>query len=217
MRRFADRREAGAALARALAEYRGRNPLVLAIPRGAVPMGAVVAEQLEGELDVVLVRKLGAPWNPEFAVGAVSEDGATLVDEDAATAAGADRAYLEEERATQLARLRTRRMTYTPLRPPVDPAGRVVIVLDDGVATGSTMVAALRAVRARGPAELVAATAVAPPSALAKLRAEADRVVVLLTHEPFYGVGRFFDDFTQVEDDEVARVLARAARPRSVG
>jgi len=169
-----------------------------------------VADALGGEFDVVLVRKLGAPGRPELAVGAVDEAGWTHVAPHAA-AVGADAAYLDAERSRQLATIRERRARYTPLRPPIDPAGRVVIVLDDGLATGSTMIAALHGLRARGPARLVCAVPVAPPDTLRRVAADADGVVCLDSPPWFEAVGQFYDDFAQVGDDEVIAALAGAS------
>jgi predicted phosphoribosyltransferase len=209
-RRFDSRLDAGRQLARALAAYRGRNPLVLAIPRGAVAMGAELAAALQGELDVVLVRKLRAPGAPEFAVGSVDESGWTYVAEHAAEA-GADAGYLAREKAAQLETLRRRRAQYTPARAPVDPRGRIAIVVDDGIATGSSMIAALHAVRAKHPARLVCAVPVAPPETLERIRPYADEVVCLEAPEDFQAVGQFYRDFQQVEDEEVVELL-RGAR-----
>lgn len=209
-RLFHSRVEAGAQLARALYAYRGRNPLVLAIPRGAVEMGAVVAEALGGELDVVLVRKLPAPSNPEFALGAIDESGWTYIAPHAREA-GADTGYLAQAKAEQLALLRTRRALYTPARAPADPRGRVAIVIDDGIATGASMIAALHAVRAKGPARLVCAAPVAPQEGIEAVRPYADEVVCLATPPQFYAVAQFYAEFRQVEDAEVVKLLARAA------
>ncbi len=207
---FENRLQAAGRLAEALARYRGKNPLVLAIPRGAVPMGRLIADRLGGELDVVLVRKLGAPGNPEFAVGAVDESGWTYV-ADWAEETGASHGYLAEETAAQLATMRTRRALYTPARCPIDPAGRQVIVVDDGLATGATMIAALHSVRARHPARLVCAVPVAASESLAKVRAQADEVVCLEVPAAFHAVGQFYQQFGQVEDREVVAALARKA------
>lgn len=209
MKKFADRLDAARQLAAALHEYRGRSPLVLAIPRGAVGMGAAIAEALDGELDVVLVRKLRAPANPELAVGAVDETGWTYVAGHAASV-GADAAHIEREKRAQLETLRARRARYTPARPPLDPAGRIVIVVDDGLATGASMIAALHAARAKGPRELVCAVPVAAPDSLERVRPSADKVVCLATPAEFYAVGQFYREFPQVEDDEVVRLLGEA-------
>jgi len=208
MKLFADRLDAGRRLAKALSAYEGRNPLVLAIPRGAVAMGAEIARELEGELDVVLVKKLRAPGSPEFAVGAIDESGWTFVAGHAGQA-GADEAYLARERAEELELLRRRRAQYTPARAPADPAGRVAIVVDDGIATGASMIAALHAVRAKKPARLVCAVPVAPPESLAQIRPYADEVVCLETPEDFMAVGQFYRHFEQVEGEEVVALLAR--------
>ena len=205
--RFDSRADAAVQLAAALGHYRGRQPLVLAIPRGAVSMGRVLADRLGGELDVVLVRKLRAPFSPEFAVGAIDETGWAFVSEHAASA-GADEAYLEREKAVQLETLRKRRAQYTPARAPIDPQGRTVIVVDDGLATGATMIAALHAARARNPARLVCAVPVAAADSLEKVRPYADEVVCLAVPEDFYAVGQFYRDFSQVEDEEVVALLA---------
>jgi predicted phosphoribosyltransferase len=172
-------------------------------------MGKVIADELGGELDVALVRKIGAPGNPQYAIGSVAENGEIAVREDARVL-GIPQSWIDDEARRQLAVLRERRRTYTPGRPPADPAGRVAIVLDDGVATGSTILAALKVVRAERPARLVAVTAVAPASTVKRLAAEADEVVVLATPEPFYAVGRFFDDFGEVTDAEVIAALAES-------
>ncbi|MBS0586629.1 phosphoribosyltransferase family protein [Nitrosomonas sp.] len=208
---FADRIAAAGKLAQALSEYRGKNPLVLAIPRGAVPMAKVIAQQLNGEMDVVLVRKLRAPGNPEFAIGSVDESGWVYLTEYAGRA-GADQDYVKSEVATQLETIRQRRAQYTPERPPVDPAGRIVIVIDDGLATGSTMIAALHALRNQKPAELICAVPVAPPETLKKLHGKADRIVCLSAPDNFYAVGQFYADFPQVTDDEVIACLTGLSR-----
>ncbi len=207
---FRDRRDAALQLAAALDRWRGQRPLVCAIPRGAVPMGRLIAERLEGDLDVVLTRKLHAPGQPELAIGAVDETGWCYIGEHAA-AAGADQRYIDEQVATELATMRRRRAQYTPVRPPADPAGRIVIVVDDGLATGATMIAALHAVRSHAPRYLVCAVPVASLEAADKVKAIADELVCLQTPPGFYAVGQFYRNFRQVDDDEVIAVLA--ARP----
>jgi predicted phosphoribosyltransferase len=213
---YRDRTEAAELLAQALLRWRGGRPLIAAIPRGAVPMGRIIAERLDGDLDVVLVRKLHAPGNPEFAVGAIDETGWTYV-ADHAESAGASREYLDREIAAELATIRARRASYTPARAPIDVANRVVIVVDDGLATGATMIAALHAMRARQPSRLVCAVPVASAEAAAKVRDHADEVVCLQTPSWFYAVGQFYGRFPQVDDAEVVALLAAAARPGASG
>lgn len=208
---FANRHQAAGLLAKALAQYKGQHPLILAIPRGAVPMGQQLARELGGELDVVLVRKLRAPFNPEFALGSIDESGWTYV-ADYAESAGGTPTYLAQEKQAQLDTIQKRRAQYTPLRPPIDPADRVVIVVDDGLATGATMISALHALRARKPAKLICAVPVAPPDTLEKIRPHADEVVCLEAPPFFHAVGQFYADFPQVDDDEVIAILREAGK-----
>lgn len=208
IQKFADRRDAALQMAEKLATWRGKNPLVLAIPRGAVPMGEILAEKLEGELDVVLVRKIGAPGNPEYAIGAMDESGQAFMTEDTRRLeAIAD--YIEAEKARLQAICRDRRRQYTPLRPPADPAGRTVIVIDDGLATGATMIAALKSIRRQNPAELVCAVPVGHNESLKLAGNFADTVSCVLIPPDFRAVGQFYHDFSPVDNEEVEKILQR--------
>lgn len=206
---FANRDDAGRQLAKALAAYKGQHPLVLAIPRGAVPMGKIIADALAGDLDVVLVRKLTSPYSSEFALGSVDESGWVFV-ADYAAGAGGTPEYLEREKQRQMETLRARREQYTPFRQPLDPKDRIAIVIDDGLATGSTMIAALHAIRAKQPEKLVCAVPVAPPDTLGKIRSFCDEVVCLSAPPSFHAVGQFYAEFNQVSDEEVMEVLRQA-------
>jgi len=207
--RFSNRDEAAALLAEQLVAYKGKNPLILGVPRGAVPMARIIADALGGELDVVLVRKLRAPGQPELAIGAVDEAGTVL--------AGryfhvADEGYLRQEIEIQRKVIRARRQMYGGAAKAVNPAGRIVVVVDDGIATGSSMLAAIRSVRARSPQKIIVAIGVAPPQSLAQIEAEADEVVCLYAPADLYAVGQFFDDFSEVTDEMVVAALSRGAR-----
>ena len=202
---FAERNEAAEKLAAKLIHYGGKNPLVLGIPRGGVVMAARIAERLAGEVDVVLTHKLGAPGNPEVAIGAIDESGQIFLNDphwrhDIPS-------YFEREVHDQLEELRRRRKLFSVGRAAHDPAERIVIVTDDGLATGATMIAALQVLRARKPAKLIMAVPVAPPDTLAKVAALADETICSFAPEWFIAVGQFYSDFAQIEDDEVVQLL----------
>jgi putative phosphoribosyl transferase len=210
---FADRAEAGRSLAERLAALHLDAPLVLALPRGGVPVAAEIARALGAPLDVALVRKIGAPGQPELAIGAVADgDEPEVVLNDSLVAAlGLDADYIADEVRRELAAIDQRRDAYAPLRPAVEPAGRAVIVVDDGVATGMTMQAALRQAKRRRPLRLVAAAPVASREAVALLKREADAVVCLAAPRTFGSVGAFYRDFGQVSDEEVVALLKAAS------
>jgi putative phosphoribosyl transferase len=209
---FEDRRDAGRQLARALAHHRQNDPVVLTLPRGGVPVGFEVAKALGAPLDVLIVRKIGAPGHPELGIGAVIDGGAPqlVLNDDVIRHVRPEAAYIEEEKRRQLAEIERRRRRYLGDRPAVPVEGRTVIVVDDGIATGGTVKAALRGVAGSRPARLVLAVPVAPADSLAELARDCDDVVCLATPEPFLAVGAHYRDFTQTEDDEVVRLLAEA-------
>jgi putative phosphoribosyl transferase len=208
---FVDRTEAGRKLAKALARYKSQQPLVLALPRGGVPVAAEVAGALDAPLDLILVRKIGVPYQPELAMGAVV-DGAepvTVRNEEVIRLAGVSEPEFNTIRDQQLAEIERRRKVYLGDRPHTPLAGRCIIVIDDGIATGATTRAALRATRLRKPSRLVLAVPVAPTDTLEKLRDEADEVVCLEDYENFGAIGLFYSDFRQTSDEEVIELLAR--------
>ncbi len=212
---FRNREDAGHQLAQRLRDREFHDPLVLAIPRGGVVTGAVLARELGADLDVVLSRKLRAPGQPELAIGAISEDGQVYLNHHAKGFLDTLTDYLARECRHQLAEIARRRKLFRAARPPARVAGRSAIVTDDGIATGATMVAALQAVRDQRPRELIAAVPVASPGRLAEVRRWCDDVVCLLAPDEFWAVGQFYADFTQVEDEEAVELLRQfAAAPR---
>lgn len=216
---FQDRSAAGRRLAKALAEYKGRNAVVLALPRGGVPVAAEVAAALDAPLDLILVRKIGVPTQPELAMGAVVDGTAPIVvrNEDVIELSGTTADEFKAECERQLAEIERRRQLYIGERARADVSGQVVIVIDDGIATGATTRAALQAIRNRKPKELVLAIPVAPPDTIEKLRPEVDALICLETPEMFGAIGYFYRDFRQVSDQEVVAILKRfpAKRPAS--
>lgn len=210
--RFLNRTDAGRRLASELVRYRGQHPVVLALPRGGVPVAAEIAQALAAPLDLVLVRKIGLPWQPELALGAVVVDGGEPIivrNEAFIRLAAIDEDEFQRICRRELAEIDHRRACYLGLRARAPLAGQTVIVVDDGVATGATMRAALRAIRQRRPRKLVLAVPVAPAGVVAELRAEVDDLVCLDSPEPFVAISSFYRDFAQVADEEVVSILAR--------
>jgi len=207
---FRDREEAAHLLVQRLKGYPFHNPVVLAIPRGGVVTGAVLARELGAELDVVLSRKLRAPFQRELAVGAVAEDGQVYLEPRVCEALELADEYLSEEQRYQLGEIERRKKVFRKVRPPAPVKGRSVIVTDDGIATGSTMIAALQTVKAQTPHELVVAVPVAPFGRLADIRRRCDDVVCVLTPVDFWAIGEFYEDFPQIEDAEVVSLLSES-------
>jgi len=216
---YENRSDAGKRLARELAEYECQKPLVLALPRGGMPVAAEIARALNAPLDLILVRKLGVPGQPELAMGAVIDGAEPYVvrNEDILSFLPLSEDDFRRICERELAEIERRRALYLRNRPRVDPKDRVVIVVDDGVVTGATTPAALRAIRKRSPKKLISAVPVAPTGTLAELEAEADEGVCLQSHEPFHAIGLYYEDFHQVFDKEVIDLLSKALALEEIG
>ncbi|MCA9508205.1 MAG: hypothetical protein KC505_07295 [Myxococcales bacterium] len=199
---FQNRAAAAHLLAKKLTKYGYENPLILAIPRGGVPMAKIIAQELHGQLDIVLVHKLCAPLSPEYAIGSVDENGNTYLND-----CSIDKNYPTQEINRQLKSLKLRRQLYSLNKNKACIKNRTVIIVDDGIATGSTLKAAIKSIRSESPKRIIAACAVAPKDALAHIKILADQVICLHSPAFFGAVGEFFKDFTQVSDDEVIAVL----------
>jgi putative phosphoribosyl transferase len=208
--RFADRAEAGELLARALSEFEGGDAVILGVPRGGVVVAAAAARSLHLELDVVVPRKVGAPGNPELGLGAVAP-GVVVLDDHLIERLRVREDYLEDEIEAQMREIERRQHAYRGGRPPAQIEGRPAIIVDDGVATGGTAIAALRWAGAQDPSEVVFAAPVAPPSTVERLRVESDDVVVLVAEEPFVAVGEWYRSFEQTTDEQVVAALSEAA------
>lgn len=209
---FTNRQEAGRALAQALAALHLADPVVLALPRGGVPVAAEVAKALNAPIDLVLVRKIGVPFQPELAAAAVVDGGdpVVVVNEDVVAEAGISEVYLQEAAKKELEEIERRRRIYLQGRERVPLEGRTLIVVDDGIATGASVRAALKALRQKRPTDLILAVPVAPASTVAILRREVDQLICLETPEPFIAIGLHYIDFHQMSDEEVIRVLSAA-------
>ncbi|MFQ6075600.1 MAG: phosphoribosyltransferase [Candidatus Bathyarchaeia archaeon] len=209
---FRDRVEAGQRLAKVLSAYKGKDTIVLAIPRGGVVVGYQVAQELDAPLDIIVPRKVGAPNNPELAIGAVTQDGSLMLDPRLVELLRVPEIYIEEEARRQVDEIRRRMARYRGEKASTNLGGKVVILVDDGIATGATMRAAIASIRRQKPAVLVVAVAVGPPREIENLKGEVDRVVCLMTPEPFYAIGQFYRDFSQTSDEEVINLLQRMER-----
>lgn len=208
---FQDREDAGRQLARALKKYSGRHPVVLALPRGGVPVAAEVAEELDAPLDLVLVRKIGVPMQPELAMGAVVDGEQSIIvrNQDVIELGGVSEGTFDAVCKEELDEIERRRACYLGDRARSDVKGQVAIIVDDGIATGATTLAAIRAIRKREPKELILAVPVAPLDTLQRLRAEVDAIVCLDTPQDFVAIGYYYRDFRQVSDNEVIAILKR--------
>jgi predicted phosphoribosyltransferase len=206
---FQNRTDAGRELARALTKYKSRHPVILALPRGGVPVAAEVAAALEAPLDLVLVRKIGVPMQPELAMGAVTDGGqpAVVQNTEVIELCGISEQQFEAVCEKELAEIERRRNRYLGDRERSDVAGQVTIIVDDGIATGATTLAAIKAVRSRKPKELILAVPVAPLETVKKLHTEVDAIVCLDTPEELDAIGYFYRDFRQVDDEEVVAIL----------
>ncbi|MHA1643420.1 MAG: phosphoribosyltransferase [Candidatus Freyarchaeota archaeon] len=207
---FRDRVEAGTNLAKELQAYKRENPVVLAIPRGGVVVGYEVARELGAPLDIVIPRKIPSPHNPELGVGAVAQDGTVIINQQIKEYLNVSDEYIQEEAERQIREIERRMRTYRGDREPVPVKDRVVILVDDGIATGGTMRAAIRSLRKQNPRKIVVAVPVAPPRTIKKIEEEADEVVCLLAYEPFEAVGQFYMDFRQTTDSEVINLLQKS-------
>jgi putative phosphoribosyl transferase len=211
---FRDRADAGRQLAARLTEIPRAGLVVLALPRGGVPVAFEVAVALAAPLDVILVRKLGVPQQPELAMGAIGENGVRVIDDEVVRLAQVTPSVMAAVEAREADRLARGSLRFRGIRERVPLAGRTALIVDDGIATGATARAACQVARAQGAARVVVATPVAPRGVIARLHADADDVIVVESPEPFWAIGRFYTDFSQTSDDEVVRLLERAARSR---
>src|SRR5438105_9001133 len=213
---FRDRREAGRRLAERLSGLRATSPLILGLPRGGVPVAYEVAKALGAPLDILVVRKLGLPFQPELGMGAAGEDGVRVLNADVLHQAGVTEAQLAQVEARERAEVEERAARLRGGRPAIPLQGRTVVIVDDGLATGGTARAAVRVARERGAARVILAVPVAPPESVATLRRDADDVVAVETPEPFFAIGGWYSDFSPTSDDEVIELLAQGGADRQV-
>ena len=205
---FRDRTQVGKLLAERVLKAKISNPIVLAIPRGGVPVAKEIALALRSKLDLVITRKIGFPGQPEFAIGAVAQDGELIVDEEVIRSYGISKEYLKEESARQRKEIEERMKKYRGNATLPDLKGQTVIIVDDGIATGNTVLAAVKSVRKQNPAGIILAVGVAPKETIARLSSSVNKIICLESPEPFYAIGQFYEEFNQVQDDEVKSILA---------
>jgi putative phosphoribosyl transferase len=206
---FRNRKDAALQLAAHLQKYKEQHPLVLGIPRGGIVIASILAEELHGDLDVILTRKLRTPGNPELAMGSIDEEGRVYLNQAVVSVLRIPDKMIEEEREKQMAVIQARAESYRRIHPKIPLHGRITIVTDDGIATGSTMRAAIEAARMQAPGKLIMALPVGPAEQVEELKDSVDEVICLLTPEDFLAVGQFYETFEQVEDDDVERILLK--------
>ncbi|MEM3437526.1 MAG: phosphoribosyltransferase [Nitrososphaerales archaeon] len=206
---FKNRLEAGRILAEALLEYKNKNTIVLAIPRGGVVVAYEVAKALNAPLDLIIPRKIGAPDQPELAIGAITEDGTTILNQNIIQNLKVSDEYIKAEVKRQIEEIKRRIKKYLGDKPRISIKGKIVILIDDGVATGATIRAAIASIRKREPALIVLAIPVGPKDTVRELRKYADKVICLITPEPFFAIGQFYENFDQISDEEVIQILNR--------
>jgi predicted phosphoribosyltransferase len=208
-RKFKNRKEAGKKLAKKLLEYRRKTTIVFAIPRGGVVTAYEIAKTLDAPLDIIIPRKIGAPGNQELAIGAVTEDGTTILNTRLVTMLGISDAYIESEKTKQIEEIKRRVKTYRGEHLPKDFEGKIVILVDDGIATGATVRAAIHSLLKGNPSLIVVAIPVGPPDTLKELKQEVDKLIYLVSYEPFFSIGQFYVDFSQVPDKDVITLLKK--------
>jgi putative phosphoribosyl transferase len=213
-KRFKNRDEAAKTLGKELLRFKSKDSVVVAIPRGGVVIAYEIAEELNAPLDLIIPRKLGSPGNPELALGAVTEDGTTILNDNLVTELEIPRSYIESEKEMQIKEIRRRMRTYKGEEPPVELQGKTVILVDDGIATGATMKAAISSIKKSKPSAIIVAAPVAPPSTVEELKRMVDDVVCPVVFEPFFAIGQFYEEFDQVSDEEVIKIIKGSRKDR---
>ena len=208
-RRFRNREETGKLLAKKLLKYRGKAIVVFGIPRGGVIPASEIAKVLDAPLDIIMPRKIGAPGNQELAIGAVTEDGTTILNKHLVTTLAISDVYIESEKTKQIEEIKRRIKIYRGEQPPKNFEGKIVILVDDGIATGATIRAAIHSLQSGKPSSLIVAIPVGPPDTIRELKQEVDELIFLISYEPFFAIGQFYEDFSQVPDRDVIALLKK--------